>query len=89
MTPTEVLTEIQKMPLADRRQIWDELTDRINQAEQADTSAKEKKFMNGLKRKGLVTETPLRLPDNEFRRNFKRIEVKGEPLSETIIEERG
>ena len=89
MTPTEVLTEIQKMPLADRRRIWDELTDRINQAEQADTSAKEKKFMNGLKRKGLVTETPLRLPDNEFRRNFKRIEVKGEPLSETIIEERG
>jgi len=89
MTPTEVLTEIQKMPLADRRQIWDELTNRINQAEQADTSAKEKKFMNGLKRKGLVTETPLRLPDNEFCRNFKRIEVKGEPLSETIIEERG
>ena len=89
MTPTEVLTEIQKMPLADRRRIWDELTDRINQTEQADIGAKEKKFVNSLKRKGLVTEMPLRLPDDEFRRNFKRIEVKGEPLSETIIKERG
>ena len=88
MTPTEVLTEIQKMPLADRRQIWDELTNRINQAEQADIGAEEKKFVDSLKRKGLVTETPLRLPDDEFRRNFKRIEVKGEPLSETIIRER-
>ncbi len=89
MTPTEVLTEIQKMPLADRRRICDELTDRINQAEQVDISAKEKKFVNSLKRKGLVTETPLGLPDDEFRRNFKRIKIKGEPLSETIIKERG
>lgn len=89
MTPTEVLSEIQKMPPADRQRIWNELTDRINQAEQADISAKEKNFVNGLKRKGLVTETPLGLPDDEFRRRFERIEVKGEPISETIIEERG
>ena len=59
------------------------------QAEQTDLNAKEKKFVNGLRQKGLVTEMPLRLPDDEFRRNFKRIEVKGEPLSETIIKERG
>jgi hypothetical protein len=84
MTPMEVLTEIQKMPLADRRRICEELTDRINQAEQA-----EKDFVNSLKRKGLITETPLGLPDDEFRRNFKRIKIKGKPLSETIIKERG
>jgi hypothetical protein len=89
MTPTEVLTEIQKMPLADRRRILEELSEPIIQAESADTSAKEKSFVNGLKRKGLVTETPLRLPDDEFRRRFERIEVKGEPISETIIKERG
>jgi len=89
MTPTEVLTEIQKMPLADRRRILEELSEPIIQAESADTSAKEKDFVNGLKRKGLVTETPLHLPDDEFRRRFERIEVKGEPISETIIKERG
>ena len=89
MTPTEVLSEIQKMPLAEKRRILDELTEDINRNERANFNDKEINFVNGLKRKGLITETPLGLPDDEFRRNFKRIEVTGEPLSETIIKERG
>ena len=89
MTPTEVLREIQKMPLTEKRKVFLELNEQLDQAEQTDLNAKEKRFVNGLRRKGLVTELPLRLPDDEFRRNFKRIEVKGEPLSETIIKERG
>ena len=89
MTPTEVLSEIQKMPLVEKRKVFLELTEQLDQAEQTDLNAKEKKFVNGLRQKGLVTEMPLRLPDDEVRRSFKRIEVKGEPLSETIIKERG
>lgn len=89
MTPTEVLEEIQKMPPAQKRQVFLELTEELEQSEQTDFEAKEKKFVSGLRRKGLITEMPLRLPDDEFRRRFKRIEVKGEPLSETIIKERG
>jgi len=89
MTPTEVLSEIQKRPPLEKRQIFLELNEQFDRAEQTDLNAKEKKFVNGLRRKGLVTEIPLRLPDDEFRRNFKRIEVKGEPISETIIKERG
>ena len=89
MTPTEVLSEIQKMPPTQKRQIFLELTEELEQSKQTDFQAKEKKFVNGLRKKGLVTEIPLRLPDDEFRRNFRRIEVKGEPLSETIIKERG
>jgi hypothetical protein len=89
MTPTEVLSEIQKMPITEKRKVFLELNEQLDQAEQTDLNAKEKKFVNGLRQKGLVTEIPLRLPDDEFRRNFKRIEVKGEPLSETIIKERG
>ena len=89
MTTTEVLSEIQKMPLVEKRRVFLELTEQLDQAEQTDLNDKEKKFVNGLRQKGLVTEMPLRLPDDEFRRNFKRIEVKGEPLSETIIKERG
>ena len=89
MTPTEILSEIQKMPPTQKRQVLLELTEEFEQSKQTDLNAKEKRFVNGLRQKGLVTEIPLRLPDDEFRRNFKRIEVKGEPLSETIIKERG
>ena len=88
MTPTEVLSEIQKMPLGEKSQVFLELTEQLNEARQSDLDYQEKKFVNGLKQKGLVTEIPLRLPDDELRRNFKRIEIKGEPLSETIIKER-
>lgn len=88
MTHTEVLSEIQKMPIAEKRQILLELNDELEHAEEIDLNAQEKKFVNGLRQKGLVTEIPLRLPDDEVRRNFKRIEVEGEPLSETIVKER-
>ena len=89
MTPTEVLREIHKMPLVEKRKILAELSEDLSQTEQKNLQAKESDFVNGLKRKGLVTEIPLGLPDDEFRHNFKRINVKGEPLSETIIKERG
>ncbi len=77
------------MPLVEKRKVFLELNEQLDRAEQTDLNVKEKKFVNGLRQKGLVTEIPLRLLDDEFRRNFKRIEVKGEPLSETIIKERG
>lgn len=75
-----------------KRQILLELTEQLEQLEQserADLNEKEKKFVNGLRQKGLIAEIPHRLPDDESRRSFKRIEVKGEPLSETIVKERG
>jgi hypothetical protein len=89
MTSIEVLSELQKMPLMEKRKVFLELNEQLAQSEQTDLNAKEKMFVNGLRQKGLITEIPLRLPDDEIRRNFKRIEVKGEPLSETIIKERG
>ncbi len=83
MTPTEVLNELQKMPPAQRQKILDELNEKQN-----NLRTREKNFVDALKRKGLITEIPLGLPDDKFRQNFKRIEVKGEPISETIIKER-
>ncbi|MDQ3633804.1 MAG: hypothetical protein M3405_04750 [Acidobacteriota bacterium] len=84
MTPTEVLSELQKMPPVERQKILDELKEN-----QKNLGIREKNFVNALKRKGLITEIPLGLPDDKFRQNFKRIDVKGEPISETIIKERG
>ena len=89
MTPTEVLNEIQKLPLAEKQKLFLELNKQLNQTENNDLKTKEIKFVEGLKQKGLVTEMPLCLADDEFRRSFTRIEVKGESLSETLIKERG
>ena len=89
MTPTEVLSEIQKMPFIEKRQILDELTKEINRNVRGDFDNEEINFVTHLKQKGLVTEIPLGVPDDESRRRFQRIEVNGEPLSETIIKERG
>jgi hypothetical protein len=55
----------------------------------ADLDSKEGTFVNRLRQRGLITVVPARLPDDELRRSYKRIEVKGEPMSETIIRERG
>ena len=53
-----------------------------------DLDSREEAFVDRLRQKGLIAEVPLRLPDDELRRNYKRIEVKDEPLSETIVRER-
>ena len=89
MTSAEVMNEIAKMPLAEKRRVLAALAKELGQAAQTDLDSKEEKFVNGLKRKGLITEVPLRLPDDKLRQNYKQIEVRGEPLSETIVKERG
>ena len=90
MTSAEVMNEIAKMPLLEKRRVLAALAEQLGQtAGQTDLDSKEEKFVNGLKQKGLLTEVPLRLPDDELRQNYQRIEVKGEPLSETIVKERG
>jgi hypothetical protein len=87
MTPAEVLSEIRKLPLNAQRQVLAELTEELNRTEQAE--AQEAKFVHSLLQKGIISEIPQRLPDDEFRRNFQPVTIKGEPLSETIIKERG
>lgn len=37
---------------------------------------------------GIISEIPKRLPTPEHLKDFKPVEVKGKPVSETIIEER-
>ena len=89
MTPTEVLNEINKMPLTEKRELLEKLNREIEEAEEPDLEINEKSFLENLCQKGLINEKPRRLPDEKLRQNFKRIGIKGEPLSETIIKERG
>lgn len=48
----------------------------------------EEEFEQHLLRKGVISRIPPRIRDPKFEANRKLIEVKGKPLSETIIEER-
>ena len=88
MTTTEVLIQIEKLSLTEKRLVLARLEEQLN-LDKSDLDSREKEFVQNLLQKGIVSEVPLRLPDDEFRQNFKRIEIKGEPLSETIIKERG
>lgn len=88
MTAEEVLNQIEKLPLDEKRRVLAKLEELLN-LDKSDLDSREKEFVQDLLRKGIISEIPLRLPDDEFRQNFKRVEVKGEPLSETIIKERG
>ena len=89
MTSAEVMNEIAKMSPAEKRRVLAALTEQLGEAVQRDLDSKEEKFLARLRQKGLLSELPLHLPDDEFRRSYQRIEVKGEPLSETIVKERG
>ena len=94
MTPTEVLNEIQKLPLDDARQVANQLTDYLREKEQAtltdeEAERREDEFERYLLAKGVASHIATRdETDDEFDA-FEMIEVEGEPLSETIIRERG
>ena len=93
MTTIEVLTEIQKLPLNDARQVSDKLTSYLREKEQAaltseEIERREDDFERYLLAKGVVSHIATRdETDAEFDA-FELIAVEGEPLSETIIRER-
>jgi hypothetical protein len=88
MTPTEVLKEIRKMPRSAKEEILRELSEVPTEPELDGYSKKEKEFIKSMRRQGLISHVPPRNPDTYKRRSFKRINVTGEPMSETIIRER-
>lgn len=89
MTPTEVLNEINKMPLVKKRELLEKLNREIKEAEEPPLANREKSFLENLRRKGMLSDLPQQVSDDDIRQSFKRVEIKGEPLSETIIKERG
>lgn len=93
MTATEVLKEIQKLPLQDARQVADKLTDYLREREQSaptdeDVERREDEFERYLLAKGVISHIATRDETDEEFDAFELIEVEGEPLSETIIRER-
>lgn len=87
MTPAEVLKEIRKMPLSARRQVRDELNDDLTTMET--NGSKEARFIESMKREGLISKVPNRFRQKIPQKRFERVNVIGKPMSETIIEDRG
>ena len=93
MTPTEVLNEIQKLPLSDARQVANKLTTYLREKEQAalpdeEAERREDEFERYILTKGVASHIATRDETDEEFDAFEMIEVEGEPLSETIIRER-
>ena len=93
MTPNEVLSEIQKLPLSDARQVAEQLTDYLREKERhsetdEETERREDEFERYLLDKGVASHIATGDETDEEFDAFEMIEVEGEPLSETIIRER-
>ena len=87
-TLEQIIAEARTLSPGEKQKLRQALDRELGPVGHTDLDSREETFVNGLRQKGLITEVPLRLPDDELRRNYKRIEVKGEPLSESIVRER-
>ena len=87
-TLEQIIDEARALSPGERRKLREALDRELESAGQADTESKEETFVNRLREKGLISAIPPRLPDDDLRRNYRRVEVRGEPISETIVKER-
>jgi len=92
MTPTEVLSEIQKLPLNEARQVVNRLNGYLREQEQTaladeELERREDEFEQYLLAKGIISNIPIR-DETDDDDNFEPIKFEGEPLSEMIIRER-
>ena len=93
MTPTEVLSEIQKLPLSDARQVASQLNNYLREKVQTaltneEAERREDEFEQYLLAKGIASNIAVRDETDEEFDAFEMLKVEGEPLSETIIRER-
>lgn len=93
MTPTEVLLEIRKLPLDEVREVasgLSKLLDFQNASEvpNDETERREAEFERRMVESGFITHIATNdMTDEEFD-SYEFIDVSGQPLSETIIQER-
>ncbi len=82
MTPQEIITEIQKLPPIKRKKVLEGISQNLLENNVISEAEAAKRLL----KKGIITEIPEGW--NESDEDFEPIEIKGKPLSETIIEDR-
>lgn len=86
MTPQEIISTVRKLPF----KVQTEIIETLQKDLRKNTDSKilsEDEIEQVLLAKGLISEIPPRLTD-EDEETYKPIKVKGQPLSETILEGR-
>lgn len=87
MTPTEILNEISKLPVPERRNIFERLDNDLHKENAGSPEERrEREFERTLLAEGIIRTIPSGWNDEDY---FEPIEIGGKPLSETIIEDRG
>ncbi len=87
MTTTEILNEIYRLPLVERRKIKQTLLEETKITKKSKPQMSEDEFLQVLLAEGFISEIPEGMTDEED--DFELIEIEGEPISETIIKDRG
>lgn len=87
MTPTEILNEISKLPVPERRNIFERLDDDLRRENAVSPEELgEREFERTLLAEGVIRAIPSGWNDDDY---FEPVEISGKPLSETIVEDRG
>ena len=85
MSLTEIIQAVQKLSPSDRVRVAEALARSVDSNQPDDIAERQAEFHQHLIERGLLKG----IPDKTLvRHDFKRIKIKGKPLSETIIEER-
>jgi hypothetical protein len=87
MTTTEILKEIYQLPLVERRKIKKTLLEETETTKKSEPQMSEDEFLQMLLTEGFISNIPEKYTDEDD--DFEPIEIGGEPLSETIIKDRG
>lgn len=84
----KVLEQVKALTPDEQRQVREAIDRLLAQPPSQKPMSKEDELEWDLFREGLLSEIKPRVTDVERYRNYKPVEVKGKPVSETIIEER-
>lgn len=86
-TIEQIENEVKQLPVEDLRKVR-ELVDSLLEEKEAKSVMSEEEFAQHLYEKGIIGKPPPPITDFSRYENYKPVEVKGKPVSETIIEER-
>jgi hypothetical protein len=86
MNTTEILSEIKKLPIPEKRNLFRQLGEDLDNGFLSEEELREQEFEQTLLAEGGIRQIPPRWNEDD---DFEPVEISGKPLSETVIEDRG
>lgn len=85
-TTQEIVNTLRNLPPENQRELLEVLQNEVNQTK--DTPISEEEVQRILFERGVISTVPRLCDYTDADDDFEPIEIKGKPLSETVIEER-